>query len=89
MPRPELAAVAATFKGNSAKMDGAKRFATFIDCLGERLRERALSAETSLQADRLSQLWSKINSSTGEVESVNLDKNDYFWFIFNELSEVI
>ncbi len=89
MPRPEIAAVAATFKGNSVKVDGARRFATFIDCLGERLRERALSAETPLQAEKLSRLWSRVSLSTGEVESVNLDRNDYFWSIFNELSEVI
>lgn len=89
MPRPEIAAVAATFKGNSAKVDGAKRFATFAECLGERLRERALSAETPLQADKLSKLWSRVSLSPGEVESINLDRSDYFWSVFNELSEVI
>ncbi len=88
-PRPELAATAATFKANSAKIDGAKRFATFIDCLGERLRERALSAQTPQQGQKLSELWSRVSGSVGEVEAVNLDRNDYFWSLFNDINEVI
>ncbi|MGZ6042310.1 MAG: DNA polymerase III subunit delta' [Asticcacaulis sp.] len=88
-PRPELAATAATFKGNSAKVDGARRFSTFIDCLSERLRERALSAETPQQGEKLAQLWSRISGAAAEVEAVNLDRNDYFWFIFNSLNEAL
>ena len=85
-PRPELMAVAATFKSSSAKNDGARKFATFMACLTDRLHDRALSAETPQIGQSVSQLWSKLNGAVGEVEAVNLDRSDYFWSVYNDLS---
>lgn len=87
-PRAELMQAAATFKSSSAKNDGAKKFAIFITCLTDRLHERSLSAETSQNGQIYSQLWSRLNVSVGEVESVNLDRGDYFWSVYNELASL-
>ncbi|MDV6329377.1 DNA polymerase III subunit delta' [Asticcacaulis sp. 201] len=84
-PRAELMQAAAMFKSSSAKNDGAKKFATFMACLTDRLHDRSLSAETSQKGQNYSQLWSRLNMAVGEVESVNLDRGDYFWSIYNEL----
>ena len=85
-PRAELMQMAATFKSSSAKNDGARKFATFMACLTDRLHERSLSAETSQNGQIYSQLWSRLSLSVGEVESVNLDRGDYFWSVYNELA---
>jgi DNA polymerase-3 subunit delta' len=87
-PRGDLAAMAAVFKSSSAKSDGARKFATFIACLSDRIQERALSAETPQIGRAWSQLWSRLSGSVGEVEAVNLDRGDYFWSIYNELSAI-
>ncbi|WP_349319370.1 DNA polymerase III subunit delta' [Asticcacaulis sp. MM231] len=87
-PRAELMQMAATFKSSSAKNDGARKFATFMACLTDRLHERSLSAETSQNGQIYSQLWSRLILSVGEVEFVNLDRGDYFWSIYNELASL-
>ena len=87
--RSELMSMAAMFKSNSAKADGARKFATFIACLGDRVHERSLSAQSPQAGQSLAQLWSRLNQSVGEVESVNLDRGDYFWSIYNDLTQVI
>lgn len=84
--RPELMAAAAMFKTSNSKNDGAKKFATFMACLTDRLHERALSAETPQIGQSISQLWVKLNSAVGEVEGVNLDRGDYFWSVYNDLA---
>ena len=86
MPRPEAMAAATMFKSSSSKNDGAKKFATFMACLADRLHEKALSAETSQKGQTVARLWSKMSLAVGEVESVNLDRGDYFWSIYNELN---
>ncbi len=85
-PRGDLAAMATLFKSSSAKSDGARKFATFIACLSDRIQARALSAETPQIGQGWAQLWSRLSGSVGEVEAVNLDRGDYFWSIYNELS---
>ena len=85
-PRAELMQAAAMFKSSSAKNDGARKFATFMMCLTDRLHERALSTETPQKGQNYSQLWSRFNQAVGEVESVNLDRGDYFWSVYNELA---
>lgn len=87
-PRPELMQAAAQFKASNAKNDGAKKFATFMMCLTDRLHERALSAETSQKGQSVAQLWSKLQNAPAEVESVNLDRTDYFWSVYNDVSAV-
>ncbi len=84
--RAELMAAAAMFKSSSAKNDGARKFATFMACLTDRLHDRALSAETPQIGQSVSQLWVKLNAATGEVESINLDRGDYFWSVYNDLA---
>jgi DNA polymerase-3 subunit delta' len=74
------------FKSSSAKNDGARKFATFMMCLTDRLHERTLSAATPQNGQTYSQLWSRLNQAVGEVEAVNLDRGDYFWSIYNELA---
>jgi DNA polymerase-3 subunit delta' len=85
-PRQDLMTVASTFKSSSAKNDGARKFATFMACLTDRIHERALSADTPQAGQGLSKLWSRLNTAVGEVESVNLDRGDYFWSVYNELA---
>ncbi|MDI7774497.1 DNA polymerase III subunit delta' [Asticcacaulis sp. EMRT-3] len=87
-PRAELMTAAASFKASSAKNDGAKKFATFMACLTDRLHEQALSAETPQKGQGLSQLWSKLSTAVSETEAVNLDRGDYFWSVYNELSSI-
>ncbi len=87
-PRPELMSMAATFKSNSAKADGARKFATFIACLSDRVHERSLSADTPQIGQSLAQLWSRLSTTVGEVEAVNLDRADVFWSIYNDLNQV-
>jgi DNA polymerase-3 subunit delta' len=87
-PRGDLITAAASFKANSAKNNGAQKFATFMACLADRVHERALSAETPQKGQGLAQLWSKLSQAVGETEAVNLDRSDYFWSIYNELSKV-
>ncbi len=86
MARPDVMTAAAMFKSSSAKNDGAKKFATFMACLTDRLHEQSLSAETPQKGQTVAQLWSKMSLAVGEVESVNLDRGDYFWSIYNELN---
>jgi len=74
------------FKSSSAKNDGARKFATFMMCLTDRLHERALSTDTPQKGQNYSQLWSRLNQAVGEVEAVNLDRGDYFCSIYNELA---
>jgi DNA polymerase-3 subunit delta' len=85
-PRGDLTAMAAMFKSSSAKADGARKFAMFIACLSDRVQARALSAETPQIGQSWAQLWSRLGNSVGEVESVNLDRGDYFWSIYSDLS---
>ncbi|EGF90572.1 DNA polymerase III, delta' subunit [Asticcacaulis biprosthecium C19] len=85
-PRQELMAAAALFKSSSAKNDGARKFATFIMCLCDRLQDRALGAETSQKGQSVAKLWSRLQNAPAEAESVNLDRGDYFWSIYNDLS---
>ncbi len=87
-PRPDLIQAAAQFKASSAKNDGARKFATFLACLTDRLHERALSAETSQSGQNVARLWEKLSNAAAEAESVNLDRGDYFWLIYNELSAI-
>ncbi|MEI9905251.1 MAG: hypothetical protein WDN06_15835 [Asticcacaulis sp.] len=79
---------AASFKASNAKNDGARKFATFVACLTDRLHERSLSAETPQSGQITAQLWAKLNNSVTEVESVNLDRGDYFWSIYNDLQSI-
>jgi len=87
-PRAELMQAAASFKASSVKNDGAKKFASFITCLTDRIHERTLSAETPQIGQVYSQLWSRLNNAVPETESVNLDRGDYFWSIYNELASI-
>lgn len=87
-PREELTSTAAMFKSNSAKADGARKFATFIACLGERLHERALTAPTPHAGQSTANLWSRLSTVVTEVEGVNLDRADVFWSIYNDLTEL-
>lgn len=86
--RSELTAMAALFKSSSSKSDGARRFATFIACLSDRIQDQALSAETPQMGQSLANLWSRLSNSVAEVEAVNLDRGDYFWSIYNDLSRI-
>ena len=86
--RSALMAMAAQFKSSSAKADGARRFATFIACLSDRIQDRALSAETPQIGQSFAQLWSRLSNSVAEIESVNLDRGDYFWSIYSDLSRI-
>lgn len=86
--RGELMAMAAQFKSSSAKSDGARRFATFIACLSDRIQDRALSAETPQAGQSFAHLWSRLSNSVAEIESVNLDRGDYFWSIYSDLSRL-
>lgn len=86
--RQELMAAAAVFKSSSAKNDGARKFATFVMCLCDRLQDRALGAETSQKGQAVAQLWSKLQNAPAEAESINLDRGDYFWSIYNDLSAI-
>lgn len=86
--RATLMAMAAQFKSSSAKSDGARRFATFIACLSDRIQDRALSAETPQIGQSFAQLWSRLSNSVAEIESVNLDRGDYFWSIYSDLSRI-
>lgn len=86
--RADLTTMATVFKSSSAKADGARKFATFIACLSDRVHERSLSAETPQIGQSLAQLWSRLSNSVAEVESVNLDRGDYFWSIYNDLSKL-
>ncbi len=87
-PRDELSAAAAMFKANSAKNDGARKFATFMTCLEDRLHERALSAGTPQKGQAIAQTWSRLNVAIAETEGLNLDRSDYFWSIYNSLNEL-
>lgn len=87
-PRTELMTAAAGFKANSAKNNGAQKFATFIACLSDRLHERALNAETAQACQNLAQLWSLLSQAASETEAVNLDRGDYFWSIYKTLSDI-
>lgn len=87
-PRSELITMAAGFKANTARNNGAQRFATFIACLADRVHERALSAETPQTAQTMAQLWSRLSQSVSEIEAVNLDRTDYFWSVYNDLSHI-
>jgi DNA polymerase III subunit delta' len=86
--RGALMAMAAQFKSASAKSDGARRFATFITCLSDRIQDRALSAETPQIGQSFAQLWSRLSNSVAEIEAVNLDRGDYFWSIYSDLSKI-
>ncbi|MGA9658947.1 MAG: DNA polymerase III subunit delta' [Asticcacaulis sp.] len=86
--RTELMQMAAMFKSSSAKNDGAKKFATFMACLNDRLHERALSAETSQSGQNDANLWSKLSLAVTEVEGINLDRGDYFWSVYNALANL-
>lgn len=86
--RGDLTTMAAVFKSSSAKSDGARKFATFIACLSDRVHERSLSAETPQMGQSLAQLWSRLSNSVAEVESINLDRGDYFWSIYNDLNKL-
>ncbi|ESQ75465.1 DNA polymerase III subunit delta' [Asticcacaulis sp. AC402] len=85
-PRQELMAAAAMFKASNAKSDGARKFATFVMCLCDRMQDGALGAETSQKGQSIAKLWSKLQNAPAEVESINLDRGDYFWSIYNDLS---
>ncbi|MFT4075698.1 MAG: DNA polymerase III subunit delta' [Asticcacaulis sp.] len=85
-PRAELMQAAASFKSSSAKNDGARKFASFINCLTDRIHERTLSAATPQIGQSYAQLWSRLNNAVPETEAVNLDRGDYFWSIYNELA---
>ena len=85
-PRQELMQSAAMFKASNAKNDGARKFATFMMCLTDRLHERSLSAATPQIGQSIAQLWSKLQNAPVEAESINLDRGDYFWSIYNDLS---
>ena len=87
-PRAELTHMAAQFKASNAKNDGARKFAAFLDCLTDRLHERALSAATPNMAQSTAKLWENMNSAVAEVESINLDRSDYFWSIYNQLAAI-
>lgn len=87
-PRSQLQAMATQFKSSSAKNDGARKFATFIACLTDRVHERSLSAETPQIGQSLAVLWSRLSQSVNEVEAVNLDRGDYFWSIYNDLNQI-
>ena len=87
-PHAELTALATGFKANSAKNNGAQKFATFMACLTDRVHERALSAETPQKGQGLAQLWSRLSQAVGETEAVNLDRADYFWSVYNELARI-
>ncbi len=87
-PRAELMQAAASFKASNAKNDGARKFATFMACLTDRLHERSLSAETPQSGQIAAQLWARLNNSVVEVESINLDRGDYFWSIYNDLQAI-
>lgn len=86
--RHELTAMASLFKSSSAKSDGARKFATFIACLSDRVHERSLSAETPQIGQSLAKLWSRLSNSVAEIEAINLDRGDYFWSIYNDLSRI-
>jgi len=86
-PRAELILAANGFKGNSAKVNGAQKFATFVECLTDRIHERSLSAETPREAQDLAKLWSRLSPAASETEGLNLDRSDYFWSIYNAISE--
>ena len=84
-PRHELIQAAAQFRASTAKTDGARRFALFLTCLTERLQARVLSSPTPQIGQSVAQLWSKLNMAALEAESINLDRGDYFWSIYNDL----
>ena len=86
--RSELTTMANLFKSNSAKADGARKFATFVACLCDRVYELSLSAPTPQAGQALAQLWSRLSVSVGDVEAVNLDRGDYFWSIYKDLSSL-
>ncbi len=85
-PRADLMPMAAQFKASTAKNDGARKFAAFIECLADRVHERVLSAETPQIGQSALKLWERLNTAVVEVESINLDRGDYFWSLYNDIS---